>query len=274
MTLKTRNSLVKSLFFFSLACIALILACFIIALVTHSIVPPQDIRLPAFLSHISFAQYNMIAMLVSIAIMMLYVPITLFLLVRYFENTQSTEVIFFSCALIGFLCEGARFMIPLFGLWQSYSQLLFFIGRIVLNGRILVPLSFFAAATMSETEQRQDVERNVTVLLGLSIVIALTMPLNTAQITTTGMIVTGFARVFTIIRILICLVTLFSFYVNARRHDSPELKSITVFSAVLMIGYGCLLIADNFLFMGIGTVALAIGTAYFLKKLHALYMWK
>ncbi|MBQ6779843.1 MAG: hypothetical protein IJP62_01285 [Treponema sp.] len=274
MTLKTRNSLIKLFFIFSLVCIALTLVCLSIALITKNIVPPVNLRLPEFLLFIPFSQYNLIATLVSTGIMMLYVPIMLLLLMRYFENTQSTEIIFFSGAVIGCLCEGMRFLILLFGLWQSYSQLLFFIGRIVLAGRLLVPLSFFAAATMSETSQRQNVERNATVLLGLSVVIAITMPLNTAQVTTTGMIVTGFAQVFTIVRVLIFLVTLASFFINARRHDSIELTKITIDYAILMIGYGCLLIADNFLFMGIGTAALGIGTAYFLRNLHRLYMWK
>lgn len=274
MTLKTRNILSKYMLFLSLLIIVAHVSILIVAIVTESVVPPVTLRVLQFPEAFVPARYSFAATMASIALLALYVPVSLVLLLRFFENTQSVEVIFFGGVLLGCLCESSRSLIPLFGIWQSYSPLLFFASRIVVSGRLMVPLFFFAMATVSDADQRQNVERNFTIVLALSAVIATAMPLNTAQTTSTCMIVEGFAPILTVIRLLLFVITGGAFFINAFRHDSPELKQISVFYIFIVLGYLFLTGADNFLFMGIGTVLLGIGTVQFLRNLHRLYMWK
>ncbi len=273
MTLKTRNTLTRYIFIFSLIAIAASAASFITAIVTKSLLPPVSLR-TFDLADFLLTRYDFIAVIISIAMLSLYVPLSLFLLLRVFENTQSVEVIFFCGALIGCLCETTRAIIPLFGIWQSYSTLLFFLSRIVFTGRMMVPLFFFAAATLSDAEQRQNVERNFSIVLALAAVIASAIPMNTAQTTTACMVIEGFAPMPTIIRILLFIIAGAVFYINAKKHDSPELKKLSFYYIFVVAGYLCLTIADNYLFMGLGTIFLYAGTAQFLRNLHRLYMWK
>ncbi|MBQ7157888.1 MAG: hypothetical protein IJS09_00475 [Treponema sp.] len=274
MTLKTRNTLTKYLFFASLLITAMLITLFIIAIFTQSVTPPTTLRLVHLPDTLVLTQYNFIATMITAAVLVLYVPAMLFIVLRFFENTQSVEVIFFCGVLLGCLCEGARTLIPLFGIWQSYSLLLFFVSRIIFAGRLMVPLFFFATAALSDTEQRQEVERNFFIMLALATVIATAMPMNTAQTTTTCTVIAGFSSIATVIRLLIFIITGGTFYINARKHDIPELKRITIFYSILTIGYLLLTIADNFLLMGIGTIFLVLGTLQFLRNLHRLYMWK
>ncbi len=274
MTLKTRNSLTRYIFIVSLAIIAAHIATVITAIVTKSVVPPTGLRPLVIADSFVLTRYDFTAVLASITMLTLYVPLALFLVLRLFENTQSVEVIFFCGALVGCLCESTRFIIPLFGIWQSYSTLLFFLSRIVFAGRMMVPLFFFAAATLCDGEQRQNVERNFSIVLALATVIASAIPMNTAQTTTACMVTEGFEPMPTIIRILLFIITGAVFYINGKKHDSPELNKISFFYIFVATGYLCLTIADNFLFMGLGTIFLYAGSAQFLRNLHRLYMWK
>lgn len=278
MTIKTRNRLLKALCIFSIVCCLLLAASLIVALLTDAIVPPSDNAAQASIPHVlrglPFMRYQFAATMIAIGVMVLYVPLTLFLIIAFFENTQSSEIIFFAGALLGILCEGIRMLIPLFGLGLSFSYLLIFTGRVLAAGRFIVPLSFFCMAIFSETHQRQDVERNLTVVLALSVVLAAEIPLNTAQLTTTCAVPTGFATVSVIVRFLIFALALLSFLLNAHKHGILEMKKMAWYYAVLVAGYALLLLADSFVLLGTGTAALVVGTVQFLRNLHRLYKWK
>lgn len=274
MTLKIRNNLFIILFCISLACVfAAILAC-TMAFLSHQITPPPALRIPAFLNYIPFAPYHFLATMLSIAVLVFYVPATFFLVYRAFENTQSSEIIFFAGFLLSCLCEGARILIPLYGLGESFSQLQFFCGRILLVGRILAPLSLITAAIMSDIGQRQDIERNFMIMIAVSTMFALLIPLNTAQLTSSCTIYWGFPRLIGIIKTVLSLTAVLSFLVNGIKHDSREMKKSSLAVLVLLTGYQLLAMSDNFLFLAFGTLLLVGGTYYLLASLHTLYMWK
>lgn len=268
----------KVFFVFSLLCCAILLACFITATALHQIVPPQETGanrpLPAVLSALPFLHTSFTATMIAIGILVISVPVTMFLLFHFFENTQSSEIIFFTGVLGGMLCESMRFLIPLFGLGMSFSHVLLIAGRILIFGRLAVPLCSLCIAIFSDPQQRQDVERNVAIALSVSAVCAAGIPLNTAQITTTCAVSIGFSAVFAIVRFLIFALTMLSFAINAKKHDSPELKKMLLYYLVLIVGYSLLLRADTFVVLALGAAALAYGTVSFLRTLHRLYKWK
>lgn len=274
MTLKLRNRFFIVLFVASLCCIATAAIIFFAALHAGAITPPEDYRVPAFLTKLPFARYHFTATMLSITILVLYVPVTVFFLLRAFENTQSSEIIFFAGFLLSCLCEGIRILIPLFGLGLSFSQLQLFSGRVLFIGRLLAPLSFVSAATMSGIEQRQDIERNFLIMIAISMLAALTVPLNTAQITTACAITWGFSRLFLVVRCLLLATAILSFLLQGVKQDSAELKRTAVACLLVVCGYSFLTIADNFLCMIAGTLLLVAGTIQMLVNLHTLYMWK
>lgn len=274
MTLKTRNRLFVVLLGISLLCIVAAAVALLTAFTHHAIVPPTAYRVPSFTARLPLAGYHFSATMLAIAVLVLYVPVVLALLLLAFENTQTSELLFFATFLLGCLCEGSRLLIPLFALGESFSQLQLFMGRALFVGRMLAPLSFVGAAILSDSDQRQDLERNVLIIIAAAILTALAVPLNTAQVTTACTITWGFPRLFTAMRALFVVTAVVSFWLNGWRHDTAELRHIALASLLVLCGYQLLACADNFVFLIIGLALLSMGTYLLLTKLHKLYMWK
>ena len=261
-------------FYISLFCIASAAAFFIIALVNKAITPPPNLRIPAFMAKIGFLKYSFTATMISISLLVFFVPLTVFFVLKLFENTQSTEIMFFLAFLTGCLCEGVRFLTPLFGLWSTFSELLFFCGRIVFIGRLLCPLSFLFAAIANSPDFRQDVERNLTILFAITVVFAAIVPINTARINSAGTVTWGFPRLFFISRLVFALLGAVSFWITAREQNSEEYKKLAVLMLVILSGYGLLVTSDNYVFMLLGLPLLVTGTYRYLRTLHSIYMWR
>lgn len=273
MTLKTRNNFIKVFLIASILISLFTLILFIISFYKDTILMPPDFRIPAFLQHISFAKNSFLATMISFAVLILYVPVCFYLLIRLFENTQTSEIIFFTGFLFACLAEIARFITICLGLWISFSNSLVIAGNIVLFGRTLAPLSFLCAALLSETSQRQDIERNYVILLAVSLVFAAVIPMNTAKIASTGLVTEGFMNLVNILRFLILLTTLASFLIHGFKKNNSEYKHLASSSTILILGYSLLVSCDSFLFLILGTLALSWGTFRYLKFLHKMYMW-
>lgn len=273
MTLKTRNTFIKVFLISSLVLLALTLAVLLISLSRHSILTPPALRIPALLSHIPFAESSLIAVMLSFAVIILYVPFCFYILIRFFENTQTTEIIFFTGFLIACLAETARFITICLGLWQTFSNALIVVGNVVLFGRTLAPLSFLCASLFSETTQRQDIERNYIIMLVASVVFAAIIPMNTGRVTSTGFVTEGFIGLINIMRVLFFLTTFTTFFIHGIKKNSGEYKHLAYSSAIILIGYALIVNCDSFIFLISGTAALTAGTFRYLKFLHRLYMW-
>lgn len=273
MTLKTRNSFIKVFLLSSLILLALMTVLFIISSLNHSILTPPDLRIPSFLSYIPFAKQNFASLLISFLILLLYVPLCFYMLLRFFENTQTSEIIFFTGFLVACMTESARFLTLCLGLWQTFSNMLILAGKIVLFGRTLAPLSFLCAAILSETDQRQDMERNYIILFTVAIVFAAVIPMNTARITSTALVTEGFMGLINATRFLIFGTMIISFLVQGIKKNSMEYMHLASSCCVLILGYTMLVSCDNFVFLILGTAGLSIGTFRYLKFIHKMYMW-
>ncbi len=273
MTLKTRNQLFKIFFLFELVTVVFSAVLFIISLTTNMMITPPSLRIPSFLNFFPFLKSDLHAVLLSFLILSIYVLATTGAIIVFFENTQCSEIIFFSAFLLGCMCEIARFITICFGLWQTFSNLLIFCGNIVLFGRIASAMSFLFAAILSETSQRQDIERNFMTVIAVSIMLAIMIPMNTAKITTTGQVVEGFMKTLTIVKFFLCMLTALSFFLHALNHSAVEFFRVFISFLVLFIGYIFLIYADCFVILISGTVFLAAGTFFYLKNLHHIYLW-
>ena len=273
MTLKTRNQLLNFFFIASVVAVAVTLIFFIISITRGTIITPPDYRIPPILARLPLAKPHFIALMLSFAILMLYIPVCFFMILHYFENTQTSEIIFFTGFLIGALAELSRFLTICFGLWQTFSNILIFSGKIVLFGRTIIPLSFVCASLFSDTSQRQDVERNYMILVLASIVFAIVIPMNTARISSTGLVTEGFMVLINILRILLALVAFFSFFTHGIKKNNADYKQIAYSFLLLIAGYAGVVSADTLLLLIPGTVLLFFGTYQYLKNLHKMYMW-
>lgn len=273
MTLKNRNSFIQIFLISSLLLFLSMLATLIYSTATKNILIPPAYRLPAFFNSIPFLKNNFLAVMLSFAILFFYIPICFFFLIRYFENTQTSEIIFFTGFLIACMAESARFVSICLGLWQSFSNILIFAGKVVLFGRTLAPLSFLCAALFSETSQRQDVERNYIIMMTASVVFAAIIPMNTARIASTGLVTEGFMILINIFRLLLFVTTTLSFWVQGIKKNSLEHKHLSSSSFLLILGYSMIVSCDTFVFLVLGSLALVFGSYHYLYFIHKMYMW-
>ncbi len=273
MTLKVRNQIFKIFLYFSIASIILSIAAVIYLALSRNIISLPAFRIPQILNKIPFAVENQNATFISFFILGLYVPLAIFFIFRYFENTQSSEIIFFSAFLLSVLCEVARFYTLCFGIWETFTNLLIFLGNIVLFGRILAPLSFVCASLLSEPEQQQDIERNYTLMIVTAFVFALIIPLNTAKISSNGRVFESFSFPLAGIKFLLIILAAISFYIRSFKHENRDYIPLGLWILLLYVGYSILISADNYLFMILGTLLLFSGTFFYLKDLHKMYMW-
>lgn len=273
MTLKIRNRILQLFLYISLAALAVSLTVFIIAAARKTLVAPPSLRIPAFLSKIPFLKQDFFPTMLSFAFIGIYVPAVFFYLIKYFENTQSLEIIFFSAFLIGLLCESARFFIICFNVWQTFTNLLIFLGNIILFGRILAPLSFVCSSLLSENEQRQDIERNCLLMVMAAFVFSLVVPLDTAKISSSGLVEESSMFLLNGTRLIFVVLSALSFYIKSAKHANKDYIRAGNWMLVLFLGYVLLISADNYVFMVLGTAFLYSGTFFYLKTLHKIYMW-
>ncbi len=216
--------------------------------------------------------YSFIATIASLFIFALYALLAVIYLYVQFEKTQSTEVIFFALFLIGCFAETVRLCVPLFNLWHELSAFLLFTGRVFLFARTLAPTALLFDAVFSGTKARQHVERNLVILVALSVMISMLMPLNTAIVLPNFCIKWGNGEAFIAIRALILGAAILSLFVNACSFGTKD-ASLFGFAA-LALGYEILCYATSYAAAAAGGILLFSGTAVYLKSLHRKYLWQ
>lgn len=216
--------------------------------------------------------YRFSAVILSLFIFLAYVSASVYYIYVEFEKTQSIEIIFFALFLCGCLTESVRLYIPLFNLWHSLSTFLIFTGRIVLFGRTLAPLALLFGAVFSGTEQRQYVERNLVILVVVSIMTALLIPIDTAVVLPNSCVKWGEGGTFLVMRILILVATGISLFINSYTMGNKG-KAPYAF-LVLGLGYEICCYASSYPAAAVGGGLLFGGTVVYLGSLHRQYLWK
>lgn len=270
MTIKTRNRLIIFFAFVSLFLLVGMGILFLISLLSNNIFKPVEHNITFFQNFI-LTKFNFFSIVISIFVLLIYVFFT-FLYINYeFEKTQSTEVIYFSLFLIGCLTESFRLFIPCLNLWDSFSQYVSICSRIVFFGKLLIPFSFVFMSTCNGVEYRQDVERNISILIISAAIIACIIPLNSNNILPLCFIEFGYFNIFLILWITLILVTLISLFRNDYISDSKTKMPLGFF--LISIGYLTLCFTVNYLLLSIGTILIISGTLIYLRALHKQYLW-
>ena len=274
MTLKQRNRLITILIVASIAGFAISAATIAVnAAKSNLIPPPETIRPMRILSAIPFTPVSFAATALSCALLVLSVPAALFIIERYLNKTKATEIGYFIACLVGISCETARMFVMGMRLWQTFSDVLLMLGRIILFGRVLTTLSFVFASVLSETSQRQDNARNMAILFSVSVLVAMTTPLNTARILSTGMVTVGFPDMFRLLTATMAATSIAAFVYKAKKHDRKEFITLAIVTAVLFTGYATLTSSDCYATLILGAVLFCAGIFRYIRTIHALYLW-
>lgn len=272
MTLKNRNQIIQLLLLISIMVTIGIIITYIFSFLNHSVLLPEYSVRPFGLSNTNiFLKYTPLASTLAIAVLLFYVIVALIISYSRFEKTQSTEVFYFCLFLAGCLSECARFLIPISGIWQSYSILFMFIGKLILLGRILEVLSLFLLTIASEPEQRKNIERNSIILITVSIILTMVTPLDTCHITSTCCVKWGFSFIFIMLRSVIFLLSIASIFINAKLKENKYMLNAAINLTLCILGCIILTSADNYLFLTLGSLLLPISTIFFLQNIHSYY---
>lgn len=278
MTLRIRNRILLLFLFASVMFTMAVASLFIFAFATGKIVPPLEIlRFFSFRNSPRFIlRYDFWATVFSAFFFLLYTVITLFLIFFRFEKTQSPEIFYFCGFLISCLLEGSRILIPFFGLWQTYSSTLLFIGRLILFGKFLAPMSILFTTLFSNTDQQQDAEKHFVVTIIAGAIISLLLPLNTSSISSVNTVRWGFPKMFFVLRATIFAVAILSatlkIFAKTNLSSSKILTRQALSISLLSLGYALLTCADNYLLLAMGIALLFTPTIFFLRDTHRLYI--
>ena len=266
MTIKTRNRLNISLFYISLAFLAANIIILLLSIHNHSFSLAQYTS--AVQGKTFLTRYSPVVTLFSLYFQIVYICVTSFMLFRVFEKTQAIDISYFYLFLIALIANSIRIWIPLFNLKSSYSGLLIFCGNCVLFSKLLVPLSLFFCVVMGD---RQELEKNIFLLLLGCTFFAKIIPLNTAGTCLNFEVDYSYRNVIKIASILICIATLIALFFNNRQHFYTQFTTIGL--CLIIIGTFILFNSTNLLSLIASFFLLLFGNIFYLKELHKQYLW-
>lgn len=273
MTLKIRNLMLHSFFVFSVFFLILAIAAFILATISGYLIPP-----PTTYRYITIFPHNFIAIILALFAIITFTGGIAYFLVRYFKHNQASEIVYIMLFLVGMLADSVRIFIISTNLWQSFTVLLLVLSKIVLFGKTISAVSLFFVAITNDVTERKYTDRNLAIIIAISIFIASIFPLNTYKIEPVGMVVIGFKKSYHIARIVFVLATFLAFIMNAITKDTNESKSnmlrIAFSYLLVIIGYFLLSATDNYFMLILGTAMFLPGISAFLSSIHKLYLWQ
>lgn len=269
MTIKTRNRLNISLFVFSLVFLAANIIIFIYSLYTKSF--SLDLFATSSSQKAFILRYNPIIVIASLFFQIIYVCVTSFMLYRVFEKTQASDISYFFLFLISLIANSLRIWLPLFNMVNTYSNLIIFCGNCVVFSKLLMPLSLLFAVVMGDVDQRQDLEKNIFLLLIGCIFFATIIPLNTANICINYEVDYSYRTVIKIAAILVSLATLIALFFNNKQRFYTQFTTIGL--CLIIIGTFILFNSTNLLKLIMSFVFLLFGNIFYLKELHKQYLW-
>lgn len=271
MTIKTRNRLNLSLFVFSLVFLAANVLILLLSLYNKSFSLEAYKALGQTEKSMFLVQYNPLIVLISIYFQIIYVCVTSFMLYRVFEKTQASDIPYFFLFLIALIANSLRIWTPLFNMPNTYSELLIFCGNSIVFSKLLVPASLLFSVVMAGVEQRQDLEKNIFLLILGCLFFAQLLPLNTANICKNFEIDYSYRTVIKITAILIIIATLIALFFNNKQRFYTQRTTIGL--AFISAGTIILFNSINILRLAVSFVLLLAGNILYLKELHKQYLW-
>lgn len=219
-------------------------------------------------------EYNLYVSIVSLILLMLFVPASGIFLISTFEKTQSPEVIYYAGFLAGCFLQTIRLSIPLFDLWIGYSSFLVFTARANFAGQIICALCLWFSSFFSDEDSVQEADRNLAIALATAVLFSLFIPVNPATLNSAFLLSSGYKFLFELIFIILFLVSFFAFIIRGKQRNMISCMRIAVLFLVFFTGYRILSLSDSLFTLITGSGLLYTGSFLFLNTLHKYYLWK
>lgn len=269
MTLKNRNRMIFSL---HLLCIA---SFFLSILIVFFAFSTQSLNFSELYNQNNHALFSFssqpIFILIGIFIQLLFSIISSYVLYRSFVNTQSCQVLFFALFIFAVLLDAFRLWVFALNLEQTYSPLFLFCGNTSLISSLIIPCSLLTMSIVAYTEQKQDSERFVPIII-LTIIFASTLiPLNTTKVHINYSVDFSFRNIIITYSVLCYALTLLiNFLYNKQRTYNQK---TTIGLLFLMCGVHSIKYSINLYILILAIFLLVFGCILYIKELHNQYLW-
>jgi hypothetical protein len=210
---------------------------------------------------------------VSILISVVYAFAAGICIYRFFEKTQSPEILYIAFFVMSFAFEACRVMIPFIKVNEFPAIYLIITGRIALFGRYLGILSLFTASIYASGFNIQEQKYTILILISVSIVFAIEAPIDGFSWNTALNVIKGYAALFNAVEISIAVITLIGFLISVLMRGSNTYLFISAGVLLVFLGRGFLLNADTWVAPILGALFLAAGTWLVCTRLHSVYLW-
>lgn len=271
MTIKIRNRFNFVFSGITLTVLLLNLSLLIYKFVTKSFSYP-DFYFEKQTSTLLLFKYNPTIVIISIFFLLLYALGTSIYLRLGFEKTQSSEIVFFLLFLLSFLFDSARLLIFLFYSSGAYSNFIFIFGNCVLLSRILAPLALLSLIIFVSEQERQNIERNLLLLLVTSTFFTMSIPLDTAIVYPNFAIFYSFSKVIFTASIVFAVLAIIISFITQFQNNSKQFTTIGY--AMIWLGYLLIFNCTNIIRFILGSGFLVCGTIFYINALHNRYMWE
>jgi len=220
-----------------------------------------------------FMRSSYYAVYVSLAASVLYSLISIIFIYFFFERTSSPEILYIAIFTISFALEAARFILPL---QQIFNFSLFYVGlatRVLLFARFFSIFSLFTAGLCAAGLEIQRTRNVIFVLILTSIVITISVPIDSSNWDTSLNIVNSYNTMFTLVSAAVFITTMISFFIAAKIRDTREYSSIAIGVILALAGRGFVVNVDNWTSLIPGIILLSFGTVILCSKLHKIHLW-
>ena len=275
MTLVSRNRIIRTMGIFSTILFAWIIISYAFMFFSGNFpILEYKKRFLGNLLNFFLFEFNIYAVFLAVAFLLLYVPICCFGMLHFFEKTQIPELLYFSLFLLNFIPESSRLLIPLFSNWQSYPHLMIFLSKIILFSRISASLSMLAIASLASERNDTNSSTIQISILALCAILVCFVPVNTIQMLSTAFASYAYYGFSLCLRLGFYAITAISFWLTGYKMQAVEYKRCAINYLILIFGELFLQECDNCIFLLFGITFLYGGTFFFFKNLHKYYMWK
>ncbi len=213
------------------------------------------------------------AIFAAITVAVIYAFCALLFIYRFFEKTQSPEILYFGFFMLSFAFEACRALIPFVKASDLPSVYLLIAGRMLLFGRYFGIFSLFAAAIYAAGFTNQEQKYTVILLFAVSAVFALETPIDGFSWNTALAMITGYSKLFSAVGAGIAAITLTTLLVSALTRGTNAYLFVCAGVFLSLIGRDFLLNADIWTAPVFGAIFLIAGTWLIATKLHGVYLW-
>lgn len=272
MTIKTKNHIVISFITLALLVFSIMVTLFVIQNLNGNY---ENLYNHKFFSAIGFSFFapNEKTVVISMLYMSVYVCATLFMLYFSFEKTSSALAVYLAIYLFGSMLELSRFFILIFGFEKTFSDELLLLGRLCMLGKFLCFSSFFFGSFECQKEQKFDIEKNLILLVLISVFAASCVPLNTSITTLTYSVKWGFSTIIYAILVFTALFTITNYVIAYKDTKDKSYLKLCLWFFTIIVGEHIVTSSAILAPVVPGCALMTIGTTRYIREVHKMALW-